>query len=49
MDLKELDIKELKALCYEQIKLLKQTEINIQIIEQEINKKEKEQNAENNN
>ena len=37
MDLSKLELKELQALAYEQIVLLRQTERNIQILEGEIN------------
>jgi len=39
MNVKELDLKDLKAMAYEQIVLLEQTKRNIQMIEEEIIKR----------
>lgn len=39
MDISELSITELKALGYEQIKLLNQTQQNLTIIEHELDKR----------
>jgi hypothetical protein len=39
MDLNKLELKDLQALAYEQIVLLKQTEQNIKILESEIYKR----------
>ena len=42
MDLKELGNIELKALGFEQMKLLQQTQNNLMLIEQELQRREKE-------
>ena len=43
MDITKLTISELKALAYDQIVLLNQTQANLNAIQQEIAKREKEQ------
>jgi hypothetical protein len=45
MDLKTLELKDLKALAYEQVKLLNQTQNNLQVLENEITLREKEANS----
>ncbi len=42
MDLKTLELKDLKALAYEQVKLLNQTQNNLQVLENEIATRGKE-------
>ena len=42
MDLSTLDLKELKALAYDQLVLLQQTQNNIRILEEEIRKRNQE-------
>jgi hypothetical protein len=42
MDITKLDEKELKSLAYEQMKLLQQTQQNLLILENEIEKRKKE-------
>ena len=42
MDITKLSLTELKALCYDQIVLLNQTQANVTLLQNEIAKKEKE-------
>jgi len=48
MDITKLNENELKALAYEQMKLLQQTQQNLLILENELEKRKKE-NGDNNN
>ena len=43
MDLTNMTVEQLESLAYRQVKLLEQTRVNIQIIEQEIAKRSKEE------
>jgi len=40
MDIEKMDIKELKALAYDQIILLQQTQNNVRLLEEKIKEKE---------
>lgn len=44
-DITKMNIQELKALAFDQITLLEQTKLNLQLIQQEINKKQEAQNG----
>lgn len=43
VQLNQLSLVELESMAYQQIKILKQTELNLNYIEQEINKRKQEE------
>lgn len=42
MDITQLTLEQLKALCYDQLVILNQTQANINVLQAEIQKREKE-------